>query len=153
MNTTVTKEIIHKNKKVAYDFSIIEIYEAGMVLTGTEVKVLRQKRANITDAYVAIDNNNEAFVYNINIPQYEFGNISNHQETRKRKLLLHKTQISEVYQRMKAEGLTAVPLSIYFLGRKVKLEFALVKGKKKFDKREDAAKKEIQKKIKAEFGL
>lgn len=147
------REIIHKNKKVSFDYSIIETYEAGLVLTGTEVKVLRQKRANITDAYIAIDTNFEAYVYNIHIPQYKFGNYNNHIENRKRKLLLHKKQIEEIYHRLKAEGLTAVPLSLYFFGRHVKLQFSLVRGKKKYDKRESEAKKEIQRKIKDEFAL
>tara|TARA_B100000925_G_scaffold291342_1_gene279062 strand:- start:7063 stop:7512 length:450 start_codon:yes stop_codon:yes gene_type:complete len=140
-------KIIAKNKRATYDYSIKERFEAGMMLQGTEVKSLRLGKATIAEAYISIDNNLEAWVYNLHIPQYEFGNIHNHQEDRKRKLLLNSKEIHLIKHKIKAEGMTLVPTIIYFKKSLVKLEIALGKGKKLHDKRADQAKKDVEKKL------
>ena len=140
-------KIIAKNKRASYDYSLKEKYEAGITLSGTEVKSLRQGKATIGESYISIDRNDEIWAYNINIPQYEFGNIHNHEETRKRKLLLHKKEIEILKHQIKAGGMTIVPTILYFKRSLVKLEIALGKGKKLHDKRDDQAKKDVQRKI------
>ncbi len=140
-------KIIAKNKRAFYDFQIIERYESGMMLQGTEVKSLRNGKVTIAESHISIDKNGEVFAYNINIPQYEFGNIHNHKEDRKRKLLLNAKEIENIRHRIKAEGMTLVPLAIYFKKSFVKLEIALAKGKKIHDKRADKAKKDVERKL------
>jgi SsrA-binding protein len=140
-------KIIAKNKRASYDFSLSEKFEAGLVLVGTEVKSLRGGKVSIAEAYITVDERGEIWAYNINIPQYEFGNINNHVENRKRKLLLHSKEISKIYHTMKAQNLTLVPTIIYFKGSRVKIEIALAKGKKQHDKRHDEAKKDVQRKL------
>ena len=103
--------------------------------------------ASIAEAYVSIDSNYEAWIYNLNIPQYEFGNINNHEENRKRKLLLHQKEIYHIKHKMKSEGMTIVPTSLYFKNSHIKIEIALGKGKKLHDKRADKAKKDVEKKL------
>lgn len=140
-------KIIAKNKRASYDFALDQRYEAGMVLQGTEVKSLRLGKVSLAEAWIDIDNDGEVWAHNITIPHYEFGNINNHQETRKRKLLLKKVEIAKIYHQMRAQHLTLVPTMIYFKDSKVKLEIALAKGKKKYDKRQDEAKKSVEKKL------
>ena len=140
-------KIIAKNKRASYDYALKEKYEAGVMLQGTEVKSLRQGKATIAEAYISIDKNDEIWAYNINIPQYEFGNIHNHEETRKRKLLLNKKEIEILKHQIKAGGMTIIPTILYFKRSIVKLEIALGKGKKLHDKRDDQAKKDVQRKI------
>jgi len=140
-------KIIAKNKRASYDYSLEEKYEAGMVLVGTEVKSLRLGKVSIAEAYITIDERGEMWAYNINIPQYEFGNINNHVENRKRKLLLHNKEILKIYHEMKAQNLTIVPTIIYFKGSRIKIEIALARGKKQHDKRQDQAKKDVQRKL------
>lgn len=140
-------KIIAKNKRASYDFALEQRYEAGLVLQGTEVKSLRNGKVSLAEAYIDIDSQGEIWAYNINIPHYEFGNINNHTEARKRKLLLHNEEISKIWHQMKAQNLTIVATMIYFKGSKVKLEIALARGKKKFDKRHDEAKKDVEKKL------
>ncbi len=140
-------KIIAKNKRAAYDYSLKERFEAGLLLKGTEVKSLREGKATIAESYISIDKKEEVWAYNINIPQYEFGNINNHEETRKRKLLLNKKEIEIIKHQMKAGGMTIVPTILYFKRSLVKLEIALGKGKKLHDKRNDQAKKDVQRKI------
>lgn len=140
-------KIITKNKRASYDYFLHEKYEAGLSLTGTEVKSLRNGKASIGEAYVTLDKKGEVWVYNMLIPQYEFGNITNHQENRKRKLLLHRDEIAKISLSQKQNGYTIVPTSLYFKKSRVKLEFALAKGKKNYDKRESKAKQEVAKKI------
>ena len=140
-------KIIAKNKRASYDYFLKEKFEAGLLLKGTEVKSLRLGKATIAEAYIQIDRNEEVWAYNINIPQYEFGNINNHEESRKRKLLLNKKEISELLHQMKAGGMTIVPTILYFKNSLVKIEIALGKGKKQHDKRQDQAKKDVQRKI------
>lgn len=140
-------KIIAKNKRATFDYQLLETYEAGLVLEGTEVKSLRAGKATIGEAYINVDKKGEAWVYNINIPHYEFGNINNHEERRKRKLLLHVNELEEISHRTQAERLTIVPTKIYFKGSRVKLEIALGKGKKLHDKRQDSAKKTVERKL------
>jgi SsrA-binding protein len=140
-------KIIAKNKRASFDYFLLEKYEAGLTLVGTEVKSLRNGKVSISEAYVSIDRSMEAFVANINIPHYEFGNINNHEEGRKRKLLLHKNQIEDIAHQMKTQRLTLVCTMIYFKGSRVKLEIALAKGKKLHDKRDDQQKKDVARKL------
>lgn len=140
-------KIIAKNKRASYDYALTETFEAGIMLQGTEVKSLRAGKCIIADSYVTIDNKEECWIYNMNIPHYEFGNIANHDETRKRKLLLNKKEIQQIKRGLQAKGQTVVPTKIYFKGSYIKLEIALGKGKKLFDKRQDNAKKDVEKKI------
>tara|TARA_B100000927_G_scaffold264992_1_gene237481 strand:+ start:75 stop:524 length:450 start_codon:yes stop_codon:yes gene_type:complete len=140
-------KIIAKNKRASFDYAIKERFEAGLMLQGTEVKSLRLGKATIAESYITIDKNFEAWAYNIHIPQYEFGNINNHQEDRKRKLLLNQKEIHLIKHKIKAEGLTIVPTIIYFKKSLVKLEIALGKGKKLHDKRADQAKKDVERKL------
>ena len=143
-------KIIAKNKRAYYDYSVQETYEAGLCLLGTETKSLRLGKAQINEAFIYIDDHGEAWVSNMNIPHYEFGNIHNHQETRKRKLLLHKKEIIEIKNRQLKENLTIVPLKIYFKKSLAKLQIGLAKGKKKYDKRESLKKRQDQKQMKKE---
>ena len=141
------KKIIAKNKRARYDFTLDDAYEAGLVLQGTEVKSIRAGKVTIAESYITIDAKMEAWIYNMNVGHYEFGNINNHDERRKRKLLLNLKEIETIYHRMKAESLTLVPTIIYFTNNKVKIEIALAKGKKQHDKRQDKAKKDVEKKL------
>jgi SsrA-binding protein len=140
-------KIIGSNKRASFDYSLKEFFEAGMVLQGTEVKVLREGKVSLNEAYVMIDNNGEMWAYNVLIPQYKFGNINNHQESRVKKLLLKRQQITRIYHEMKTQQLALVVTKIYFKDSKVKLEFALAKGKKLHDKRESDKEKDIQRKL------
>ena len=140
-------KIIAKNKRASYDYFLEEKYEAGLVLKGTEVKTLRLGKVSIAESYVSIDDNFEAWVHNITIPHYAFGNVNNHDETRKRKLLLNRSEIEEMAHQMKAARLTIVATKIYFKDSKIKLEVALGRGKKQHDKRQDQAKKDVERKL------
>ena len=140
-------KIIAKNKRAYYDYFLEDKLEVGIVLKGTEVKSLRQGKISIAEAYISIDDNREAWIYNMHIPHYEFGNINNHQADRKRKLLIHKREIEHFFHKMKAKSSTIVPCSIYFKKSLVKLEIALGQGKKKYDKRQDKAKKDIERRL------
>lgn len=144
-------KIIAKNKRASYDYFLHEKFEAGMVLQGTEVKSLRQGKANVADAHVIIDGRGEVWAQNIQIPQYAFGNIANHMESRKRKLLLKKSEIEHLQYIMKSERLTLIPTMIYFRDSLIKLEIALAKGKKNYDKRHVEAKKDAMKKIRTDM--
>ena len=140
-------KVIAKNKRASYDYSFEEKFETGMVLKGTEVKSLRDGKVSIAEAYITIDKNEEVWAYNITIPHYEFGNINNHNETRKRKLLLKRKEIEKIKHRIKAGGMTLIPTMIYFKQNYIKLEIALGKGKRKHDKRSDKAKKDVERKL------
>ncbi|MBW5447678.1 SsrA-binding protein SmpB [Cohnella sp. CFH 77786] len=135
-----------QNKKASHDYFIEETYEAGMVLTGTEIKSLRRGRANISDAFATI-RNGEMFIHNMHISPFEEGNRHNTDPTRARKLLLHRQQIHKLLGETKREGYTIVPLKIYTRNGYAKLLIGLGKGKKQFDKRADAAKKDAQRDI------
>ncbi len=140
-------KIICKNQRAGYDYFLEEKYECGVVLVGTEVKSLRAGKGIINEAFVDIDNQGEAWLVNATIPHYEFGNINNHSETRKRKLLLKKEEIRQIEKKMAVKGYTIIPLAVYFKDSLVKCEIALAKGKKLFDKRDSAAKKDVERKL------
>lgn len=140
-------KIICKNQRAGYDYFLEEKYECGVALQGTEVKSLRLGKALINEAYVTIDSQGEVWLQNATIPHYEFGNINNHPETRKRKLLLNRTEIQQISKKMATKGYTIIPLALYFKDSLVKCEIALAKGKKLYDKRDTAAKKDVERKL------
>jgi len=140
-------KIIGTNKRASFDYILQDRFEAGIVLQGTEVKVLREGKVTLGDSYVAIDGHGEVWAYNVNIPQYSYGNINNHQEQRVKKLLLNRLEISKIYHEMKTQHLSLVVTKIYFKDSKVKLEFALAKGKKAHDKRDAEREKDVTRKL------
>jgi len=137
----MSEKIICNNKKAFHDFFIEEKLEAGMVLTGTEVKSLRMGKANLNDSF-ALVRNGEAFLNNLHISPYDFGNRENHDPDRMRKLLLHKKEITRLFSKIREQGYSLVPLRLYFKNGMVKVEMGLAKGKKLYDKREDLKKKD-----------
>ena len=140
-------KIIAKNKRASYDYFLEDKFEAGLVLQGTEVKSIRSGKVKIDEAYIDVDKRDEVWIHNMNVPHYEFGNINNHSETRKRKLLLNRGEIKELQKGLGAKSLTIVPTKIYLKDSKVKIEIALAKGKKLYDKRHDKAKKDVERKL------
>ena len=136
-------KIIARNKRARHDYQIIDPWEAGIVLTGTEVKSLRDGKANLTDSY-GILNDGEVFLLNLHIPPYEQGNRFNHEPTRTRKLLMHRKEIRKLIGAVERQGLTLVPLEMYFKRGVAKVTLALGKGKKLHDKRADEKKREDQ---------
>ena len=139
-------EIIAKNRKAYFQYEILEKIEAGIVLTGTEVKSVRNRDVSINESFAHL-NNGEIFVYEMHIGQYKQGNRQNHEPKRVRKLLLHKREIAKIAGKIKQKGYTMIPLSIYFKDGIVKVELALVRGKSKVDKREDIKKRDIDREI------
>jgi len=139
-------KIIATNRKANFEYSILNKYESGIILTGTEVKSLRDSKVNIQDAYGRLINN-EVWLINSNISEYKYGNINNHDPLRNRKLLLNKREIRKIKQELQEKGLTLVPLKIYFKGSLIKLEIGIAKGKKLFDKRESIKKREVERKL------
>ncbi len=131
------------NRKARYEYHILHSYEAGLVLVGTEVKALRQNKANLVDGY-ALVREGEIWLLNAHIGIYDHGNINNHEPLRERKLLLNKREIKKLKTQVQDKGNTLVPLRLYFLNGKVKLELAVAKGKRQYDKREDIKKKDSQ---------
>lgn len=140
------KKTIAQNKKAYHDYFIEETFEAGIVLSGTEVKSLRQGRVNLKDSHAAV-HRGELFLYGMHISPYEQGNIYNKDPLRTRKLLMHKREIDKLYGLVKQDGYSLVPLSLYFKDGRAKLELALAKGKRLYDKREDAARKAAKRDI------
>jgi len=140
------EKLICNNKKAFHDYFIEERFEAGMVLQGTEVKSLRNGKANLNDAFATVKNG-EAFLHNFHILPYDFGNRENHDPDRMRKLLLHKKEIAKLFSKIREQGYTLIPLRIYFKDGKVKAEIGLAKGKKLHDKRETLKKKDMQRDI------
>ena len=136
-------KIIVRNRKAHFEYSIIQSFEAGIVLLGTEVKSLRAGKCNLTDGFVEIVNN-EAWLKSAHISEYSQGNINNHDPFRDRKLLLNAVEIKKLNQKVKEKGYTIIPLALYFKNGKVKVEIALAKGKKLYDKRESIAKREME---------
>ena len=134
------------NRKANFDYEILETYETGIVLKGTEIKSIRNGSANLKDSY-AIIKNNELFLLNMHISEYDHGNIFNHNETRTRKLLMHKKEILKINSKIQLEGLTLVPLKLYFKRNKVKILLGLAKGKKNYDKREAIKEKDIKREL------
>ena len=136
------------NRKAKYDYQIFDTIEAGIVLTGTEIKSIREGKANLKDSYAKIKNG-EAIIINMHISHYDKGNIFNHDETRTRKLLLHKKEILKLNDKIRLEGFTLVPIKLYFKNGKAKLLLGVAKGKKDYDKRESIKQKDIERDIRA----
>ena len=134
------------NRKARHEYEILETIEAGIALTGTEVKSLRQGKANINDAFARVDNG-ECILYDMHISPYDFGNRFNPDPKRERKLLLHKREIRKLHASIKEKGLTLIPLKVYFSRGIAKVELGLAKGKKLYDKRDSMAKKDADRKI------
>ena len=143
MKENTAEKNITVNRKARYEYGIIQSYEAGIVLVGTEVKSLRLGMANIVDSYAKLSNG-EAWLINLHISEYTQGNRNNHDPKRERKLLLNKSEIRKLIGKTKDKGLTLIPLRLYFKKGKVKVELALAKGKKVYDKRKDIAKRDFE---------
>jgi SsrA-binding protein len=141
------EKVVATNRKARFDYHIEDTYEAGIVLTGTEVKSLRQGRASLVDGFATIDGG-EAWLEGVHIPEYNEGTWTNHPPRRKRKLLLHKEQILKMAHRVQAGGYTLVPLRMYFLDGRAKVEVAVAKGKKEYDKRQTLRKKQDEREAK-----
>jgi SsrA-binding protein len=147
MDDTQKIKIIVTNRKANFEYEILDRYEAGIVLAGTEVKALREGKANLQDSFARIINN-EAWLLNCHISEYKFGNINNHDPLRNRKLLLNKKEIRKIRVELEQKGLTLIPLKLYFKGSNIKLELAVARGKKLYDKRESIKKRETERKLK-----
>ena len=144
------KKLIANNKKAYHDYFILEKYEAGLVLHGTEVKSLRMGKCSIKEAFIRVEDG-EMYIYGMHISPYEKGNIFNKDPLRVRKLLLHKLEIRRLMSKIKEKGYTLVPLQVYFKGSLVKVEIGLARGKKLYDKRDDLAKKDGKREIDRAF--
>lgn len=140
------EKTVASNRKAFYDYHIEEKYEAGISLLGTEVKSLRDGRVNLKDSYVIIKEG-EAFLFNCHISPYSHGNINNHEPLRTRKLLLHKKEIAKLWGKISQQGLTLIPLKIYFKNGKAKVEVGLAKGKRQYEKRDSIKEKEAKREI------
>lgn len=145
-----TVKIIANNKKAYHDYFILETFQAGLSLTGTEVKSMRAGRCNLKDSFIKVDTG-EAIIKQMHISPYDFGNIYNHDPMRDRKLLLHKYEINKLIGAVTRDGLTIVPLKVYFKGSLIKMDIGVAKGKKLYDKRQDIAKKDQQREAAKEF--
>ena len=135
------RKLIAQNKKARHDYHILDTYEAGLVLTGTEVKSLRLGRASLVDGFAQLDGG-EAYLHNVHIPEYSQGTWTNHSARRRRKLLLHRAEIDKLVGKTQESGHTLVPLQLYFKDGRVKVEVALAKGKKDYDKRQTLREKQ-----------
>ena len=149
MSNESTK-LIANNKKAYHDFFILDTYEAGIALHGTEVKSLRMGKCSIKESFIRIENG-EVFIYGMHVSPYEKGNIFNKDPLRVKKLLLHKSEINKMLGKVKEKGMSVVPLKVYFKGSLVKVEIGLAKGKKLYDKRDDIAKKDQQREAQRDF--
>ncbi|AFN64045.1 SsrA-binding protein [Mycobacteroides abscessus subsp. abscessus] len=145
------RKVIATNRKARHNYSIIDVYEAGVQLVGTEVKTLREGKASLVDAFATVDDG-EVWLRGVHIPQYDHGTWTNHAPLRNRKLLLHRAQIDMLVGKTRDGNLTLVPLSLYFLDGKVKVELALARGKQAHDKRQDIAKRDASREITRELG-
>ncbi|WP_240138854.1 SsrA-binding protein SmpB [Streptomyces sp. MUM 178J] len=135
------RKLIAQNKKARHDYHILDTYECGLVLMGTEVKSLRQGRASLADGFVQIDGH-EAWLHNVHVPEYSQGTWTNHSARRKRKLLMHRAEIDKLESKSQETGHTIVPLALYFKDGRAKVEIALAKGKKEYDKRQTLREKQ-----------
>ena len=145
-------KLIANNKKAYHDYFILDTYETGISLAGTEVKSLRMGKCSIKESFVRIENG-EVFIYGMHISPYDKGNIFNKDPLRPRKLLLHKYEINKLLGKTKEKGIAIVPLKVYFKGSLVKVEIGLAKGKKLYDKRQDIAKKDQQREASRDFKI
>ncbi|MEV6295914.1 SsrA-binding protein SmpB [Streptomyces sp. NPDC051896] len=135
------RKLIAQNKKARHDYHILDTYEAGLVLMGTEVKSLRQGRASLVDGFVQLTDH-EAWLHNVHVPEYSQGTWTNHSARRKRKLLLHRAEIDKLESKSQETGHTIVPLALYFKDGRAKIEIALARGKKEYDKRQTLREKQ-----------
>ena len=145
-----TKKLIANNKKVYHDYFLDEKYEAGISLAGTEVKSLRMGKGSIKESFIRIENG-EVYLYGMHITPYEKGNIFNKDPLRPKRLLMHKKEIMRLLGKIKEKGYTIVPVQVYFKGSLVKVEIALARGKKLYDKRQDIAKKDARREAERDF--
>jgi SsrA-binding protein len=145
------RKVIASNKKARHDYTILDTWEAGLVLTGTEVKSLRAGRASLVDGFASI-RENEVYLENVHIAEYAEGTWTNHAPRRRRKLLLHRIEIDRLIGKIKEGGVTLVPLQLYFLDGRAKVEIALARGKKDYDKRQALAKRDASREIAKEMG-
>lgn len=144
MNSNI--KLVAKNPVAYHNFNIEDKYEAGIVLTGTEIKSIRKGMVNLKDSYANFKNG-ECYIYSMHISPYEHGNIFNRDPLRDRKLLLNKRELNKIFGKVKQDGYSLVPISLYFKGSYVKLEIGLGKGKKLYDKRQDIAKKDAERRL------
>ena len=146
------RKLVASNKKARHDFHIDDTFEAGIVLTGTEVKALRAGRASLVDGFASVDRG-EAWLEGVHIPEYTEGTWTNHAPRRKRKLLLHKHEIEELAHESQGKGHTIIPLSLYFVDGRAKVEIALARGKKEYDKRQTLREKQENREAQAAISL
>lgn len=142
----MSEKVITTNRKARHDFHIVEKYEAGIVLKGTEVKSMRMGKVNLKDSYATIKDG-ELFVVGMHVSPYDFGNIYNHDPERDRKLLMHKRELNKLQGKVLIQGNTLVPLRLYFKKGKVKVELALATGKRQYDRRQDIAKRDAEREM------
>ena len=148
---TGAKKLIANNKKVYHEYFLEEIYEAGIALHGTEVKSIRMGKCSIKESFVRIDKNGEVYIYGMHVTPYEKGNIFNKDPLRPKKLLLHKKEIQKLIGKIAEKGYTLVPVEVYLSNGLVKVQIALAKGKKLYDKRQDIAKKDMKREAQRDF--
>jgi len=141
-----SEKLVASNKKARHEYFIEEVYEAGIVLTGTEIQSVRRGKVSLIDSYVEVKQG-ESYLINAHISEYDFGNIFNHEPRRTRKLLLHKMQIRKLESKIREKGMTVVPLRMYLKRGLAKLEIGLARGKKLYDKRDDIAKRDVARDI------
>ena len=147
-----SEKTVATNRKALHDYFVLETFEAGIALKGTEVKSLRQSNASFQDCYAVIKNG-EVWLIGMHISPFEKGNINNHDPKRDRKLLMHKREILRLHGKVSEKGLTLVPLKIYFKKNIVKVQLAIVQGKKLYDKRESIAKRELERKLRRDYAV
>ncbi|MEU8814946.1 SsrA-binding protein SmpB [Actinoplanes sp. NPDC048796] len=145
------RKVVASNRKARHDYTILDTYEAGLALTGTEVKSLRAGRASLVDAF-GQETYGELFLHGMHIPEYTQGTWTNHEPRRTRKLLLHREEIAKIRGKLRDDGVTLVPLQVYFNNGYAKVEIGLAKGKKSYDKRQDLAARDAQKEINRAVG-
>jgi SsrA-binding protein len=144
-------QVVATNRKARHNYSILETFEAGVALMGTEVKSLREGQASLADSFATVDDG-EVWLRNLHIPEYHHGSWTNHAPRRNRKLLMHRSQIDNLIGKIKDGNLSLVPLSLYFTEGKVKVELALARGKQAHDKRQDLAKRDADREVTRELG-
>lgn len=152
MAKTTNVKLVANNKKAYHDYFILETFEAGIALSGTEVKSIRMGKCSIKEAFVRVEKG-EVFIYGMHISPYERGNIFNKDPLRVRKLLLHRSEINKLLGKTKEQGITIMPLKVYLKGSLVKVEIGLARGKKLYDKRQDIAKKDQKREAQREFKI
>ncbi len=145
------RKVIAQNRKARHDYAIEDVFEAGMVLVGTEVKSLRAGRASLVDGYAFVDVG-EVWLKGVHIPEYDEGSWTNHEPTRARKLLLNRNEINKITNKLKESGLTLIPLSLYFLDGKAKVEIGVARGRKNYDKRQALAAKDAKREVERATG-